>query len=125
MLGRENLRCSFRSRQYLQVQPFAFVQTIMTHLSHGSRPRSGDDLSGTSAGSEFLLLLATWLALRRAARQRRRQSEMVTPIGSLASEAGERLPGSFTKYFPSHALGKAPGADCFTERRTGRPLSVN
>jgi hypothetical protein len=32
---------------------------------------------------------------------------MVTPTGSLASEARETLPGSFTKYFPSDALGKA------------------
>jgi hypothetical protein len=32
---------------------------------------------------------------------------MVTPTGSLASEARETLPGSFTKHFPSDALGKA------------------
>ena len=32
MLGREDLRCSFRSRQYLQVQPFAAVSAITTHF---------------------------------------------------------------------------------------------
>ena len=47
------------------MQPQSMMQTITTHLSHGSRPRSGDDLFlALQPGSELLLLLATWLALR-------------------------------------------------------------
>ena len=43
----------------------SIVPTLMTHLPHGSRPRSGGDLSlALRPGSELLLLLATWLALR-------------------------------------------------------------
>src|SRR5271166_5402969 len=50
---------------YMPMQAWSAVQAITTHLSYGSRPRSGDDLFlALQPGSELLLLLATWLALR-------------------------------------------------------------
>ncbi len=57
----------------------------MTHLSHGSRSRSGDDLFlALQPGPELLLLLAPWLARRLR-------------LGLRASDVGRYLAHEFLK----------------------------